>query len=153
MTDTTIPARSKRRGRRRKGETAPLRNFYLAPRFARRDEMQEYADDLARLGHGVWGNWIDNLFPESEDWLLMNPAITASIARDDLADIDRADIFVAFTEPPFNGDNRGGRHVELGYAIAKGKHVIVVGPRENVFHCLFGIEVFETWEAFLRSLQ
>ncbi len=28
----------------------------------------------------------------------------------------------------------GGRHVEFGYALAKGKPIVLVGPQRNVFH-------------------
>jgi len=34
----------------------------------------------------------------------------------------------------YTRSGRGGRHVEFGYAMAKGKRLIVVGYRENLFH-------------------
>ena len=46
---------------------------------------------------------------------------------------------------------RGGRHAEFGIALALGKRVIVIGPRENVFHALPAVERYESWAAFRAS--
>jgi len=66
-------------------------------------------------------------------------------AEEDLEDVDNSDILVAFTPPDNPSDSvqvhtspdlpsSGGRYVELGYAIAKNKGVIVAGKRENIFY-------------------
>jgi nucleoside 2-deoxyribosyltransferase len=121
---------------------------YLASRYSRRDEMLAYAADLRAIGHEVTSRWILGLHetppagtaPDSlEHW--------AWCAQDDLDDIGRADVLVAFTEPEgaVAGRARGGRHVELGYALALGKRVIVVGHVENVFCALPGINFYRTW--------
>jgi crossover junction endodeoxyribonuclease RusA len=55
-------------------------------------------------------------------------------AADDFQDIKSCDLLIAFTEADMHP--RGSRHVELGIALALGKKIIVVGPRENVFCCL-----------------
>ncbi len=47
------------------------------------------------------------------------------------------------------GGGKGGRHIEHGYAVATGKRLIVVGPRENIFHCHPATEAYETWVEFL----
>ena len=47
-----------------------------------------------------------------------------------------ADAVIVFTEMPNSVLATGGSHVEFGLALAQGKRVIVVGPRENVFHYL-----------------
>ena len=44
---------------------------------------------------------------------------------------------------------RGGRHVEFGMAIAAQKRIVVIGPRENIFHWLPMIEQFDTFDAFM----
>ena len=46
-----------------------------------------------------------------------------------------ADAVIIFTETEYNPCNRW-RHVEFGLALAQDKGVIIVGPRENVFHYL-----------------
>ena len=68
-------------------------------------------------------------------------------AQEDYDDLCSADCVISFTEEPRTMSNsRGGRHVEHGMAIALGKRVIVVGHRENIFHCLPQVEFFPTWE-------
>lgn len=50
------------------------------------------------------------------------------------------------------GRDRGGRHVELGVAIGMGKHVVIVGPAENVF-CTHPVVVrYATWADALAHL-
>jgi len=43
---------------------------------------------------------------------------------------------ITFTETPRSSNSRGGRHVEFGIALGMRKRAVVIGPRENVFHCL-----------------
>jgi hypothetical protein len=71
----------------------------------------------------------------------------------DLEDVRRASICLAFTEPREESKpGRGGRHTELGIALALGLHVMLVGPREHVFHCLPSIEQHSSWEEARSSL-
>lgn len=63
---------------------------------------------------------------------------------------------IAFTERPrANLASRGGRHVELGMAIALSKTIVIVGPRENVFCTLPGIVHHDTWpdRAYWRAFE
>lgn len=126
--------------------------FYLAPRFARREEMQGYKAELEAQGHTVYGTWIDDPYPATEGRILGDPVLGAELALDDLREISKADTMIAFTELPGVHPNRGGRHVELGIALARDMRVIVVGPRENVFHCLPDIAVYATWAEFLAAV-
>src|SRR5580704_6635369 len=119
--------------------------FYLAGAFHRREEFRCYAADLIAAGHTVTSTW---LAEESEV-----EAHAAANAVRDLADLDRADAIVCFTTPARATRSRGGRHTEFGYALAKGKAVILVGPRENIFYSLPGVSVFDDWPSALRSLQ
>jgi hypothetical protein len=63
----------------------------------------------------------------------------------DFDDVREADVCIAFTEPADGPQGRGGRHTELGIALALGQRVIIVGPREHVFHCLPDVERYERW--------
>ena len=121
---------------------------YLAARYSRRMELAGYATELRDLGINVTSRWLlglhdtppEGVAPDSvEHWRWC--------AEDDIADVDAADVLVAFSEPEgvVAGRGRGGRHVELGYAIAIGKPVIVVGYRENVFCCLPQITFARAW--------
>lgn len=50
------------------------------------------------------------------------------------------------------GGGRGGRHVEFGYAMAKGKRLIVVGHRENLFHEHPAVEFFASMWDMVRAI-
>lgn len=132
---------------------API--VFLSARYGRRHELRRYREDLVRLGFRVASRWIDG---EDEDgpggptreearrWLEM-----------DLVDLARSNVFVSFSEDPAAppaGASRGGRHVETGMALEAGKEVLLVGPRENLFHWwLADSQVFETWAAALERLD
>jgi len=111
---------------------------YLAGSYDRREEFNEYADGLRALGHESMARWLEgngNLSPEAQ-------------ARMDATDILLSDWFITFTYPEGEGPSRGGRHVEYGIAWYTKKRLIVVGPRENIFHHL-DAEVYADWpEAF-----
>jgi hypothetical protein len=110
--------------------------IYIAARYDRRFEMLGVAAALIRAGHEVTSRWI-------EGGRGGEPEIIAAV--EDVGDLTRADCIVTFTEAPERGvpwAARGGRHVEFGLALAMGKRVCVVGPRENVFHHLLHVEVY-----------
>lgn len=137
---------------------------YLASRYSRHPEMQGYRDELAELGIEVTSRWING----GHEWVSvpdeeMPVSVGEDFAREDLLDLIQADVVVNFTEPPKANPSRGGRHVEFGYALGQGIDVLVVGHRENVFHCLLEVAFVETWEEakqwlieerdFIRSLE
>jgi hypothetical protein len=65
-----------------------------------------------------------------------------------------ADAVIIFTEIPNATPATGGRHVEFGLALAQGKRVIVVGPRENVFHYLLpDSQIFATWNKEFATIR
>lgn len=70
-----------------------------------------------------------------------------------LEDLESAGLVIAFTEPPGTAYARGGRHVEYGVAVANDLPVLIVGPRENVFHCLPATPAFPTWAEALAYLH
>lgn len=127
--------------------------IYLAARYSRNDEMRGVRDVLVGMGFEVTSRWID-LHPDvvgdfsasfTADTLNTEPEKCAPLGQHDLDDINRADWVVSFT----GGGGKGGRHVEFGYAYAREKRLFVVGPRENVFHTLAGVEQFPTWRSFV----
>ncbi|MDQ6524291.1 hypothetical protein RB608_11800 [Nocardioides sp. LHD-245] len=123
--------------------TTTLRAYLAAP-YAARDRMREYAEDLVRIGLDVTASWLDEEHEISPGTtgaaLALDSAEVARHAATDLDDIARCDVLVLFTAGVLGFDPAevasGGRHVETGYALAKGIPVIVVGEPENVFHRL-----------------
>lgn len=132
-----------------------MTKIYLAARYSRHPEMQSYAAQLGELGHTIVSRWIlgdHDLRAKGESdsfqWMQV-------WANEDLDDLSRSQLAIFFTEgenPP--GRARGGRHVEYGYAMAHAKRILVVGPRENVFHYLLPENrVFATFDDCLKYLK
>ena len=132
--------------------------FYLAGRFIRSGEINECADELRGIGHTVSCRWLlgnHQIHPGSSEVDASGdnvPMIARPFAQDDIEDVEKADALVLFTERPYSDKGRGGRHVEFGYALGKGKEVYIIGPRENVFHTLPGVKQYASFDRFLKSL-
>ncbi len=126
--------------------------IYLAARFARRDEMRMIAAELADEGFHITARWLESEEPISSTEL-RSPSAAARLATDDLDDVRAADICIAFTEEAHHPTpGRGGRHTEFGIALASGAQMMVVGPREHIFHCLPEVRQFDHWAAARRHL-
>ena len=121
--------------------------IYLAARYIKRVEMQGIADKLSALGHEITSHWLDGSYDGT------TPAEIASYAQIDCGDIMEADTCISFTEEPRKTNNRGGRHVEFGMALALGKRCIVVGHRENVFHYLRVVEFYPDVDSLIKALS
>ncbi|MCH7655733.1 MAG: hypothetical protein IIC95_07085 [Chloroflexi bacterium] len=131
-------------------------NVYLAARFSRRKEMQAYADDLIALGHRVSARWVvgppqSSHHPDQVSG--HSKAYEERVSVEDLKDVAEADCIICFSEQPRETNTRGGRHVEFGLAVAADKRIILVGPRENVFHFLPVVENFPDWAAVRVLLE
>lgn len=124
---------------------------YLASRYSRFKEMQSVRSDLELLGHQVTSRWINGDHQISDKDLNQEQRNAEKIrfAREDFEDLIDADILLTFTEEPRSTNSRGGRHVEFGIAIGLEKDCYVVGPRENVFHCLECVQWFPNYDAFI----
>lgn len=126
--------------------------FYLAAKYERQAEIKDYRDLIIAEGHQVTSRWLDQkadpLTPEDfrRDHILYSRAAYA-----DLDDIKAADVVISFTDD--EGGGRGGRHFETGYAFAADKGLIVVGPREHLFHCLLSVVWYPAWNSFISELR
>ncbi|HVH53931.1 MAG TPA: hypothetical protein VNA32_07345, partial [Actinomycetota bacterium] len=131
----------------------------------RNAEMRAVRDELEAMGHKVTSRWIDlhagstsylsadalgilekSFTPEQ---LSATPDLCSAYAIADWADLDSAVCVISFT---CGTGGKGGRHVEFGVGAALGKRLIVVGPREHVFHTLPEVEWFEDWPACRKAL-
>ncbi len=143
--------------------------IYLASRYSRREELCVYRVALNQLGFDVQARWLDGnhqldnsgkpigeqgeaLVEGNGDLTEKNAVLRAKFALDDYEDVIGADAQVNFTEAPRSSANRGGRHVEFGIALALKKPVIVVGHRENIFHCLPQVQFAENFDAAILAL-
>ncbi len=131
--------------------------LYFAGSYGRRAEIAAYRDQIRREVPWVTvtSRWLDEhggaqLEPCTPDRLAEHTAAWWEFAQEDIADLYQADGIVSFT----GAGATGGRHVEHGMALTRsyaGKfRLIIVGPRENVFHCHPDTEVYATWADFLQ---
>jgi hypothetical protein len=128
--------------------------IYLAARYSRNDEMRGVRDVLEAFGHTITSRWIDqhggNLLESFvAEKLNADPGDCAKYAQIDMDDLQAADVVVSFTSA--GGGGKGGRHVEFGVALGLGKRLVVVGPRENVFHTLTGVEWYPDWSRMVMA--
>jgi len=130
-------------------------NIYIAARFSKRPECNKLSAYLKTLGHNITSRWV---LPESDHVKRTGLSKQAEdsarrrFAVEDIEDIENCGWMISFMEEPRN-DSRGGRHVEFGYALALGKKLTILGPRETVFHHLENVEHFESVESFVLHLH
>lgn len=135
--------------------TPATRKIYLAARFSRNDEMRGVRDVLQALGYEVTSRWIEDRGGKygqgsfTPGQLNSDREYCAKVAGRDLEDIEAADTMISFTSP--DGGGKGGRHVEFGLALGLGKHLVIVGPRENVFHTMLNIEWYPDWSRLVMA--
>ena len=86
-------------------------------------------------------------------WLKAPDEMTDEHARKDLEDVAEADVLLALNPDGWEEKGTGGRHVELGYALARGKPVLLVGERSNIFHHLSTVTQIDEIADVVTHLQ
>ncbi len=128
--------------------------IYLAARYSRAAQLRDVRAKLEANGHEVTSRWIDGGHEVTKEGSTEAAHTERSrFAEEDWHDMMQADCVISFTEEPRTTKTRGGRHVEFGGALGAGKRCIVVGWRENVFHCLPQIEFYPSWDGALAAVQ
>jgi hypothetical protein len=131
--------------------------YYFAAAYERQAELRGYRDDFqTKTGHEVSSRWLDNPqggFVPTD--LNADPERCWEQGKRDIQDIVRSQALVSFT----GQGTRGGRHVEHGMAmelharrarpVGPGFRLIVVGPREVIFHTHPDTEIYPDFAAFL----
>lgn len=145
--------------------------YYFAGAYERRAELAEYRDLLVaaigRYNNVVVSRWLDQGQEGSTDEgfsmeMLHLDSVAArawAYGQRDLEDLSVCHAIVSFT----GAGTRGGRHIEHGVAIGyydnhpwdssdrtEPMRLIVIGPREHVFHCHPATEVYPDIDAFLQ---
>ena len=120
---------------------------YLAGRYSRREELLGYAAEIDQAGHETCSTWIagSHELPEGWDQAGQFPKAAETFAREDLRDLGMADVVICFTDHPMSQLTHGGHHVELGIGLGLGKHAVIVGPQENIFHGIPDLPHFPAW--------
>jgi hypothetical protein len=81
---------------------------------------------LSYSGHEITSGWIYTDFKPTDQH---DETERAGIAQDDFDDVARSDALVLVAGPD---RYPGGKFVETGIALGMGKHVVVIGRRENM---------------------
>jgi hypothetical protein len=103
---------------------------YIAAPWEEQPRGKLLAFALERAGLVVTSRWLE----------ASRETLTDEWATNCLHDVAGADVLVAYNPETWARTGTGGRHVELGFALALGKLVLVVGARTNIFHHLAGVE-------------
>jgi hypothetical protein len=138
----------------------PSVKIYLAGRYSKRELLAAFAKRLEAMGHVVTSRWLTGDHEGGQGTPSGQAAFLdrQRFAREDMEDLYAAQVTISLTEEPRTDKGRGGRHVEFGVALALGHFCIVVGYRENVFHCLDGVAHiqsldFPDWEILLSDVE
>lgn len=116
---------------------------YIAAPYQTLVMMHYLRRTLISAGFDVNASWL-NEDPE-------NISLQPEYAVRDMQDISEADVVVVYNPPEWTNKGAGGRHVELGIALALKKPVIVFGGVSNIFHLAPGVELaVDTFDVLTR---
>ena len=122
--------------------------IYIAGCFESRPRLAAMRVEVEKLGHKVTSSWLDE--PDQVGPVcLYSPGKGLAYAQRDYREILESELLLLDT---LDTNERGGREVEFGIAVAFGLAVWVVGPYRNVFH-YFAEEQASSWEEALDRLR
>jgi hypothetical protein len=119
---------------------------YLGSAFERKEELKGYAKILEELGWELTSSWLDDVTMIDKGVIEAEPEWGRRFAMRDLHDLGKSRLLIVFT----GSAGRGGHQVEMGFALATGIRVVVVGPNVNLF-CLLADKHYGGWEEFLAG--
>jgi len=114
-------------------------SIYIAGPYERKAELREYAAKItAETRCHITSRWLTDPAWPDEAIDPVAPDVDKSLCKDlaykDLNDIQASDMFVLFSD----GNGRGGRNVEYGFALREQTVYIcvVIGSNTTIFHHL-----------------
>jgi nucleoside 2-deoxyribosyltransferase len=121
--------------------------FYLAAKYRWRLVVKQIATKIeAQSPHTVISRWLSG----AHDGVSIEDQ--ARWASEDFADIDCADCLVVFQLPVDEPEQSSGRHIEHGYALGKGKQIIIVGKSTSVFQYAQKTTSYPSLDAFYQAI-
>jgi nucleoside 2-deoxyribosyltransferase len=143
--------------RRMTNPYSPLK-VYVAARWDDRPDAVLIKTFLEENHVLVTSTWLTDHDNQSMDALkARGPQLVVKESREravkDFEDIDRADCFLQYSPRKGFKQGTGGKHVEMGYAMARGKSIFIMGERENIFHYHPTVRLVDSVASFLRSLE
>jgi nucleoside 2-deoxyribosyltransferase len=113
--------------------------IYLAAKFEHKNTMRDVANLLTSRGHEITSRWI-RVEHHEDTANTVTDELRVQYAAEDVEDVRRADLLVAFAHPRHEPGIGGGRHVEFGIALERDMPIIVIGPKgEHIFHWWPGV--------------
>ena len=118
--------------------------FYIAASLNAKDEATGLANALRDQGYTVTSRWHDietgynRTHRELQESLQM-----------DIDDLEDAAELIHLSETRSSG---GGADGEVGYAVARGMRIHVIGPRKNIFHWHDKCRVYAGYAEFMEAL-
>ncbi len=109
--------------------------IYIACPFEERERAISLAMTLRSFKHIITARWLTPENPVGDD----DPQVRSDRAVGDLRDIQDADLVIVMNPCGYETRGTGGRHTELGIALALGTRVILIGERTQEFHFYPGI--------------
>lgn len=124
--------------------------IYVAASFFRLKDAARLRAYLRAAGHGVNSRWIDG----GAELAATGEYFSADAEMARYAAIDCEDVMAANTLVQITGDKQthGARHSELGMAMATGKRMVLLGPREQIFHFHSAVRVVKDLAELLAVL-
>lgn len=125
-----------------------MSRIYIAGSFNGAPRIYEEAEVLEEKGHTITGVWFQPHDPIEKIWdSNFGGRVAEVMALRDFNGIDRADLMIIDT---LEESSSGGRNVELGYALAKSKRIILIGEPTTIFYSLVK-EVYSCWDEFYEE--
>lgn len=124
--------------------------IYIAAPYPERLKAIALGRTLALDGHTITARWLapshdaDDKGPTLTEW--------ARHAREDLTDVLDCDLLIAYNPDGYENVGTGGRHVELGYALAINRRILLIGDRTNTFHHLGAIKQIDQLGDFRQAV-
>lgn len=106
-------------------------------------------DHLELFGHTVLSSWLDSPRHNRRSEVENGAQIAADLC---LQEIDQCDLFVLVVEDD-RRQHKGNTHVQMGYAIGKGKQVVILGAPENMMSRCSQVTVLSTANELVNQLQ
>jgi hypothetical protein len=123
-----------------RNEMTKINKAYIAAPWPSKAAAKLARQSLADRGIECTSSWIDFEPEASTEAILQEEAVR------DFRDIRRANALILLNTIDLVPLGQGGKHVEVGYALAMNKPVYVIGTRSNVFHYHPGV-------TFLNSIE
>lgn len=127
-------------------------NVYISAPSELRGRARWMRNSLKLSGINVISRWLDE--PDGEFKNVPDDKSQAGpLALKNLEDINQCGVLIAINPEEYRHKGSGGRHVELGFALAHELGIVIYGERTGIFHYLPGILHVEEPGDFIKATR